>query len=48
MLYDMCYVKAHDAGKHSAEPADEEPHNLNIVFWIYYINNFGDGLLWSQ
>ncbi len=29
-------MKANDAGKHNAEPADEEPHNLNIVFNILF------------
>jgi hypothetical protein len=38
-------MKAHDAGKHNAEPADEDLYNLNIVFRIYYINNCDDGLL---
>ncbi len=39
----MCYMKDNDAGNLNAEPADEEPYNLNIVL-IYYFNNVGDGL----
>ncbi len=29
-------MKDNDAGKHNAEPADEEPYNLNIVFNILF------------